>query len=175
MAYSKLDFEGIYDNKRNFAVTNWSDEDMTINWKDDSGDNIYTVHAGETRTFPMYLAYYFTRRFVDREMMKDAAKAPNNPDGSPSRQRERLEMAVANAEMREPYENKTMQEVIPGKEDPAVTAMRAKIREELIIEGKLPAAGELTSEMNNNPDGSPMESEEFAEVPKKRGRPRVGS
>ena len=174
MAYSKMDFDGVYDNKRNFACTNWSDEDITVNWRDDSGDNFYTLHAGETKTYPMYLAFYLTRQFVDREMTKDAQKAPNNPDGSPSRQRERLEMAVANADMREPYEKKTIQEIVPGQEDPMVTAMRAKVRAELIVEGKIGRpVGELTSELNNNPDGSPVieETEEFAAVPKKRGRP----
>lgn len=177
---SFLDFEGIYDNKRNFAVTNWSDEDFTANWKNeaitekqldgslkliDTGDNFYTLHAGEVKTYPMYLAYYITKNFVDREMGKDAAKVPMNADGSYSRQRERLEMAVANKEMRKPYEDKTMQEVIPGKESPEVTAMRAQIRKELIIEGT------LSNEMNNNADGTPKE--EFADVPKKGpGRPK---
>lgn len=166
---SHLNFDGIYDPKRTFAVTNWSDEDMTINWSDPgpdgTGDNIYTVHAGEVKTFPMYLAYYFTKNFVDREMQKEAAKIPNNPDGSPSRQRERLEMAMINADARKPYEDKTMQEVVAGKESPEFTAMRAKIREELIIEGN------LTSDLHNNPDGSPIE--EFADVPKKAGKAKT--
>lgn len=163
MAYSHLEFEGMYDPKRMFAVTNWSDEDMTVNWRDDSGDNFYTLHAGEVKTYPQYLAYYFTRNFVDREMNKDAMKAPNNPDGSPSRQRERLEMAVASADARKPYEDKTIQEVIEGKESPEVTAMRAKIRAELIIEKG------MNNEMNLNADGSDKET--FASVPKKAGRP----
>lgn len=184
MAVSYLNFEGVYDPKRTFAVTNWSDDDITVNWADPGptekghmGDNFYTLHAGETKTYPQYLAYYITKIFVDREMFKDASKAPNNTDGSPSRQRERLEMAVVNADMRKPYEDKTIQEVVPGKESPEVTAMRAKIRKELIIEGKLPKpAGELSSEMNNNPDGSekveePEGSIEFPDIPKKRGRP----
>lgn len=172
MAYSHLEFEGLYDPKRMFAVTNWSDEEITVNWKDDNGDNLYTLHPGEVKTYPQYLAYYITRHFVDREMQKDAAKAPNNADGSPSRQRERLEMAVANADMRSPYEDKTIQEVIPGKESPEVTAMRAKIRAELIVEGKLPPmVNEMNNELNLNPDGTPQE--EFAAVPKnKGGRPR---
>lgn len=183
MAHSYLDFEGVYDNKRQFAVTNWSDEDFTANWKNeaiternqdgttrlvDSGDNIYTLHSGEVKTYPMYLAYYITKNFVDREMFKDAAKIANNPDGSYSRQRERLEMAVANRESRKPYEDKTMQEVLVGQESPEITKMRAEIRKQLIIEGN------LSSEMHNNPDGSPEDlepKEEFATVPKKRGRP----
>lgn len=170
---SHLDFEGIYDNKRMFAVTNWSDEDFKINWRDESGDNWYTLHAGEVKTYPMYLAYFITKNFVDREMFKAAEKVPNNPDGSPSRQRERLEMATVNKELRKPYEDKTMQEVVEGKESPEVTAMRAKIRQELIVEGKLPAepVKELVSEIDNNVDGS---AKEFADVPVKNkgGRPR---
>lgn len=169
----------IYDPKRMFAVTNWSEEDITVNWADPglngTGDNFYTLHAGETKTYPQYLAYYITEIFVDREMYKDAAKSQNNPDGSPSKQRERLEMAVANADLRKPYEDKTMQEVVPGKEDPTVTAMRAQIRRELIIEGKLPPApsGEISTEMHNNPDGTEPETSEFPDLPKKKvGRPR---
>ncbi len=164
MAYSYLDFEGLYDPKRMFAVTNWSDEDITVNWRDDLGDNFYTLHAGEVKTYPQYLAYYITRNFVDREMNKDAAKVANNPDGTPSRQRERLEMALSNPDMRKPYEDKTIQEVIEGKESPEVTAMRAKIRQELIIEQG------MSNAMNLNPDGSEIEA--FADVPKKKpGRP----
>lgn len=154
----------VYDNKRLFAVTNWSDEDITVNWKDNTGDNLNTLHSGEVKTYPMYLAYYITQIFIDREMYKDAAKAPTNPDGSPSKQRERLEMAVANKDMRKPYEDKTIQEVIAGQESPEVTAMRAQIRKQLIIDGA------LTSELHNNPDGSEKD-EEFPGVPKKRGRP----
>lgn len=163
---SYLDFEGLYDPKRMFAVTNWSDEDITVNWKDDTGDNIYTLHVGEVRTYPQYLAYFITKAFVDREMFKDAVKAPNNPDGTSSRLRERLEMAVVNKELRKPYEDKTIQEVVEGKESPEVTAMRAKIRAELIIERG------LVSELDNNVDGS---EKEFQDVPRKVGRPRKTS
>ncbi len=165
---SYLDYEGIWDNKRTFAVTNWSEEDFTVTWKEDTGDAHYTLHAGEVNTYPMYLAYYITRNFVDREMYREAAKIAKNPDGSPSRQQERLEMAVNNKELRKPYEDKTMQEVIAGQESPEVTAMRAQIRKQLIIEQG------MHSEMHNNQDGSQKEisTEEFADVPKKVGRPK---
>lgn len=167
----------VYDNKRQFALTNWSDEDITVNWADPgpggTGDNFYTLHAGEVKTYPMYIAYFIVEQLVDREMYKDAAKAPVNADGSPSKLRERLEMAVANRDMRKPYEDKTIQEVIEGQESPEVTAMRAEIRKKLIQEGQYPSTmGNLTSEMHNNPDGSAVvEKTEFASVPKKRGRP----
>lgn len=153
----------VYDPKKMFAVTNWSDEDLTVNWKDDIGDNFYTLHSGETKTFPQYLAYYITGIFVDREMYKDAAKLPNNADGSPTKQRERAEMAVVNKDLRKPYEDKTLQEIREGMEDPTVTAMRAKIRQELIIEQG------MSSELHLKNDGS----EEFPDVPKKKaGRPK---
>lgn len=158
----------VYDPKKMYAVTNWSDEDLEVNWKESpnadlgiSGDNIYVLHAGETKTYPQYLAFYMTDIFVDREMYKDAAKAPNNPDGSVSRQRERLEMAVVNKDLRKPYEDKTLQEIREGQEDPAVTKMRAEIRKQLIIEQN---QGNLTSHIDNNPDGS---EKEFPEVKKK--------
>lgn len=162
MSVSHLNFEGMYDPKRMFAVTNWSDEEITVNWKDDLGDNFYTLQPGEVKTYPQYLAYYITKNLVDREMYKDAAKANKNPDGSPSKAQERLEMAVVNADMRKPYEDKTIQEIVPGKENPEVTAMRAEVRKQLIIEGN------LTSELNNNPDGSPKT--EFPTVAKKKAK-----
>lgn len=165
---SYLDFEGQYDPKRTFAVTNWSPEDISVNWRDDSGDNVYILHAGETRTYPQYLAYYITQQLVDREMYRDAAKIPENlPSGAPNRARERAEMAVANKDMRKPYEDKTLREVVSGGEAPEVVAMRAQIAERLIVD----KSDKQSSEMHNNPDGSPKQ-EEFAEVPKKRGRPR---
>lgn len=165
------DFEGLYDPKRLFALTNWSDEDFTVNWQDPgpegSGDNFYTLHAGEVKTYPMYLAYFILKSFVDREMYKSAAKVPNNPDGTSSRARERAEMAMNNKDLRKPYEDKTMQEVVEGKESPEITAMRAKIRAELIIE----EGEKMKSGMELNADGSTKE--EFADVPKNKGsRPR---
>lgn len=157
---------GIYDPKRTFAVTNWSDEDITVNWRDDAGDNFHTLHAGEVKTYPMYLAYYITDIFVDREMYKEAEKIPNLPDGSASKGRERLEMAVVNRDLRKPYEDKTMQEVIAGQESPEVTAMRAQIRKQLIIE----QGEKMSGGLDLNADGS---EKEFADVPKKGpGRPK---
>ena len=159
----------VYDPKKMYAVTNWSEEELEVNWKESpnpdlgiNGDNVYVLHAGETKTYPEYLAFYITDIFVDREMYRDAAKVPSNPDGTPSRQRERLEMAVVNKDLRKPYEDKTIQEIKEGQEDPAITKMRAEIRKQLIIEGGM---GELTSELKNNADGT--EKEEFPDVKKK--------
>lgn len=170
---SYLKQDGVYDPRRNFAVTNWSDEDFKISWTgeatNDKGliDGVpieYTLHAGEVKTFPMYLAYYITTNLVDREMYKVANKKPAD-----SKERERLEMAVANKDLRKPYEDKTLQEVIAGQESPEVTAMRDRIREELIAAGEL--SGEMSSRMDLKPDGS---KKEFADVPQKNkgGRPK---
>lgn len=157
--------DGMYDPKKMYAVTNWSKEDLTVNWRDDSGNDVpYTLHAGEVKTYPEYLALFITKDLVDREMYRDATSVPLNPDGSYSKARERAEMAVANKDMRKPYEDKTIQEVREGQEDPAVTAMRAQIREQLIIEQK----NGISNEMYNTPEGQ----EEFADVPKKKERPK---
>ncbi len=165
---SYLHFEGVYDPRRNFAVTNWSDEDFEATWRGDDGvDVTYVLPAGEVKTYPQYLAYYITTNFVDREMYKIAAKA--TPD---TKERERLEFAVANKDLRKPFEDKTMQEVIAGQESPEVTAMRAKIRQELIDSGELPT---MSSEIKLNVDGTePGTPSEFPDVPKpknKGGRP----
>lgn len=172
---SHLDFEGTYDPRRNFAVTNWSDEDITVTWIGEvvgefglvnGPENIYVLHTGEVKTYPMYLAYYITKQLVDREMYKIAVKATAD-----SKERERLEFAVANKDLRKPFEDKTMQEVIAGQESPEVTAMRAQIRKELIESGNL--SGEMSSQMNLNKDGS-LPVQEFPDVPKKNkgGRPK---
>lgn len=171
MASYLTDGVDVYDPKRKFAVTNWSDEDFACNWADPgpdgTGDNIYVLHAGETQTHPQYLAYFMAKHFVDREMGKEATKLPLNPDGTYTRAKERAEMAMNNRELRKPYEDKTIQEVLPGRESPEITAMRAQIRKDLIIE-----QGEgMKSEMHNNPDGTP---EEFPDAPKKKaGRPKA--
>lgn len=169
---SYMDFEGKYDPNRNFAVTNWSEEDITVTWKSevmaekgliDGPEVQHTLHAGEIKTYPQYLAYYITKNLVDREMYKIAKSA--TPD---SKERERLEFAVANKDLRKPFEDKTMQEVIEGQESPEITAMRASIRRELIASGEIGA--DMSSQMNLNKDGS---QPEFADVPKKNkgGRP----
>lgn len=109
-------------------MTNWSDEEFSISWKDETGDNIYTLKAGEVKTYPQYLAFYITKNFVDREMYKIAEKETE------ARSRERLGMAVSNKDLRKPYEDKTMQEVKAGEESPEVVAMRAQIRREVQAE-----------------------------------------
>lgn len=168
--------DGVYDPRRNFAITNWSDEDFTISWTGEAtnatglvdGVSVeYTVQAGEVKTFPQYLAYYIATNLVDREMYKIANAAPAD-----SKERERLEMAVANKDLRKPFEDKTIQEVIAGQESPEVTAMREKIRAELIASGDFSA--NISSEMNLNPDGTRPEPTEFADVPAKKapGRPK---
>lgn len=153
-------------------MTNWSDEDFAISWTgeatNDKGliDGVpieHTIRAGEVKTFPMYLAYYVTTNLVDREMYKIAKAAPAD-----SKERERLEMAVANKDLRKPFEDKTIQEVVAGQESPEVAAMRASIRKELLAEGELNS--NMSSELHLNPDGS---KKEFADVPQKNrgGRP----
>lgn len=173
---SYLKFDGVFDPRRNFAVTNWSDEDFTTNWTSETTDNTglvdgpvieYTVKAGEVKTFPMYLAYHITTGLVDREMYRLANNAPAD-----SKERERLEMSVANKDARKPFEDKTMQEVVAGQESPEIAAMRASIRKELIENGDL--NGNLSSEINLNSDGT---KKEFADVPQKNkgGRPTNAS
>jgi hypothetical protein len=167
---SYLRFDGVYDPRRNFAITNWSDEDYVTSWTSETTnaqglvngvDIEYVVKAGEVKTFPMYLAYHITMGLVDREMYKIAAALPAD-----TKERERAEMAVANKDTRKPFEDKTLKEVIAGEEAPEVTAMRKKLRAELRAEGKI--YGPMSSEMNQNPDGTPQApAEEFPDVPQK--------
>lgn len=171
---SYLDFNGKYDPRLNFAVTNWSDEDFTFSWTSETTNDKglvdgpvveYTVRAGEVKTFPQYLAWYFTKNFVDREMGKIANKATAD-----TKERERLEMAVGNKDLRKPFEDKTLKQVIEGQESPEITAMREKMRAELIAEGKI--GKEISSEMHLNPDGS-LPEQEFADVPKPKGKKKA--
>lgn len=131
---SHLDFEGVYDKTARYMVYNWSPEDFSQRFGEESVYNsdtvvttkpayIITLKAGEMREFGQFEAYTITKHFVDREIIRTA-------EGLVGRERERIEMSVNNADIREPFEQKTLQKIEDGQETSFIAQLRDKIRAE---------------------------------------------
>lgn len=100
-----------YNNDRRFVFSNWTSEDFTGQW----GGVATTIKAGETKEFPMYLAYHFTKHLVDRELNKANKSHLLGVD-----------------EERHPLEQKTIAEIGEGTDSPALSALKEKIKEEIL-------------------------------------------
>lgn len=112
---------GKFDNKRQYAFTNWSDKDFTFKW---AGED-YHVKAGEMSVYPQYLAYHACKHFVSQQMIAAGQ-----------------EVMYLNASARAEYENKTIQEIAPGEENPIVATIREQERMKLIAEMGLDSAAD---------------------------------
>lgn len=132
---SYLDFEGVYDPSRRFMFNNWSSEDFTQHFGAESAYNDtrlletqsaydMTIKAGDMRELGHFQAHICTKHFVNREMLRDAMGL------TIPKERERAEMAVNNAILREPYEQKTLSEIKPGQSSSFMDKMRDEIRKE---------------------------------------------
>lgn len=123
---SYLDFDGVYADGeegrplREFVINNWTDEDLHSMWN----SKPILVKQGEVYQCGHSLAYKLTKELVDRELFKIAAKAATD------KERERREMAVLSPDIRKPLEDKTLQEVRAGQENPVMAKMREEIRKE---------------------------------------------
>lgn len=102
-----------YDNERKFLFHNWTSNDFTGMW----GGTETVIKVGETKEFPMYLAYHFTKHLVDREMGRDGKEG-----------------SMSSIEAREPYETKTISEITAGTDSLALSSIKEKIREEIEAE-----------------------------------------
>ena len=100
-----------FNNERRFIFSNWSSEDFIGQW----GGIEYPVKKGETKEFPMYLAYHLTKHFVDREMSKSGKSSLLGVD-----------------EARKEYEDKTMAEIVAGVDSPALATLKEEIRKEVV-------------------------------------------
>lgn len=154
MCASFLDIEGTYDKVKRYMVYNWSDEDFTQKFGEDSaynGNNVVvvnpayslTIKAGEMRQLGQFEAYVITKHLVNREMMKESAKVKDD------KARERLEMAMNNEMARKPYEDKTIQEAEFGKESTFMTGLREQIREEELLKIKSEKSGKKEETKKN--------------------------
>jgi hypothetical protein len=81
------------------------------------------------RELGQFEALTCTRHFVNREILRTG-------EGLQGKERERVEMSMGNADFRQSFENKTLQEIQPGVESPFMTEMRDKIRAEEIAKIK---------------------------------------
>jgi hypothetical protein len=163
---SYMNFEGVYDNAKRYMVYNWSKEDFTQHFGEDSSYNDtkvitnrpaydLTIKAGEMRELGQFEAYTFCRHFVDREIMKLA-------DGKEGKERERIEMSVNNKDVRKPFEQKTIQEIKPGVETPFMTQLRDKIRKE--EKAKLGNPTNITTKDALKPKSDVKSAKEFGGV-----------
>ena len=167
MARSFLEFDGVYDKNKRYIVSNWSAEDFTQHFGEESAYNDnkviqttpaydLTIKAGEIRELGQFEAYTFTKHFVDREIYKAAAKLVVRQEV------ERGEMAVNNPESRRPYEEKTIQEVKPGENTSFMDKMREEIRKEELA--KLQAPAVPVAEVKEEKEAEPVT--EFEEAKK---------
>lgn len=99
-----------FDNSRRFIVSNWTPEEFTGKWDGTE----YTIPAGTTKEFPMYLAFHLTKHLVDREMNRDKKSSLAGID-----------------EERKPYEDKTLAEITLDTDSPALAALKEQIRAEV--------------------------------------------
>lgn len=100
-----------FDNDRRFIFNNWSNEDFKCQW----GGIEYIVKKGETKEYPMALAYHMTKHFVNKEMFKLKG-----------------EVNIEIEELRKPYEVKTLAEITGDLDSPALTALKEKIEAEVV-------------------------------------------
>lgn len=176
---SNLDFEGVYDQSKRFMIHNWSAEDFTQHFGPESVYNDtrliesspaydITIKAGDMREVGHFQAHVITRHFVDREMMRDAAKITD------PKLRERAEMGMGNPILREPYEAKTISEIKPGEVSPFMDKLRAEIRAEEIAkmraEVATPAAPQAPAESVAAPISTVAPVGEFDEAPARKIR-----
>jgi hypothetical protein len=133
---SQYDFEGTYSNTMRFMFNNWSTEDFTQHFGEENSYNDnkvvtnqpaydLTIKAGEMRELGQFQAHICVRHFVNREMLRES----NLLTG---KDKERIEMGMGHAQLRKPYEDKTISEIKPGEESPFMDKLRAEIRAEEI-------------------------------------------
>lgn len=131
---SFLDVEGAYDQTRRYIVSNWSDQDFTQKFGEESAYNNstliittpaheVTIKSGDMLELDQFHALTFARHFVDREMQKVAEKLEGKA-------REKIEISIGNKYARKPYEDKTVKEIVSGEENPIMAKMREEIRQE---------------------------------------------
>ena len=168
---SYLDFEGVYDKTKRYMFNNWSNEDFIQHFGQEAVYNdtnvIVTkpaydlrINAEEMRELGQFEAFICARHFVNREIMREALAEDDQ------KKRERIEMSMGNKDIRKPFEDKTIQEIIAGEESPFMKDLRDKIRAEEIEKMKTEDKIEDKKEeiKTPKPAGRPKNSSEFAGV-----------
>lgn len=128
-----------YNNDRRYIFSNWSNEDFEGQW----GGEKTIIKAGETKEFVQYLAFHFTKHFVDREMTKEGKGTVVSVD-----------------ELRKPYEEKTIAEITAGTDSPALATLKKQIEAEIIETQK---GGKVKKEKKEVKE---EESKEFSDLKK---------
>lgn len=105
-----MQIPNVFDNERRYIFNNWTTEDFTGTW----AGAAEIIKAGETKEYPMYKAFHYTKHLVDREMIKEGKAGSMSSD-----------------EERKPLEDKTMAEIADGVDSPALASIKEKIRKEV--------------------------------------------
>jgi len=138
-----MQFPSVFDNNKRYIFSNWSKEDFTATWE----GSATTVKAGETKEFPEYLAYHFTKHFVDREMLRD-----------------KKDSMMAVDEARKPYEDKTMTEITGDTDSPALSALNELLRKEMSVSSVDPSGKTEETEEEPKKGSSKTATKEFAAI-----------
>jgi hypothetical protein len=167
---SYLDIEGKYDQNTRYTVFNWSKEDFSQQFGENSAYNdkqiivlnhpyVITLKAGEMREFGQFEALIITKNLVSREMMREAEKEKDE------KKKERIGMQMNNREARKPYEDKTISLIEPGTESLIIKNMRDEIRAEEIAKIKEEMKTKKTDKKDiKKEDKKNNDSAEFAGV-----------
>lgn len=154
---------GKFDNKKQYAFTNWfipkgenAPRDFAFKWNGEE----YLVKAGEIAVYPQYLAYHACKHYVNYVMLSLGQ-----------------EVMFLNADQRRVYEDKTIREVTPNGEDPFVSSIREQERMKLMAEMGLDSSADLgitNSETRRHIIEDSAKMADVAATPekKKAGRPK---
>lgn len=136
-----MDFEGVYADGeegrplRKFVITNWTDEDLHTKWLGQDA----VIKAGEMRECGHAEAHHFVKTLVDKYIFTEAAKIAD------PKQREKAEMNVISPLYRKQFEEKTIQEIKQGEENPVMAKMRSDIEKKVRREMASEASAGVTS------------------------------
>lgn len=136
---SYLEAIEVYDPRKRYLFTNWSDEDFSQSFlpetravqagsreedREVTPRYTLTVKAGETVEMSQFEAVTCVRHFVDREIDKEVSKLPESV-------KSKHYLAVGNPDMRKPYEDKTIREIGGSEAGSAfIDSLREQIRAE---------------------------------------------
>lgn len=129
-------YPDVFNNERRFIFTNNSVEDFIGMW----GGIEYLIKKGESKEFPMYLAYHLCKHFVDREITRAGRSS-----------------LLGVEEVRKEYEDKTIAEITGSTESPALANLKEEIRKE-VIEIEVKKKGRKAKEVKTET------KEEFADL-----------
>jgi hypothetical protein len=123
--------QGIYDQSRQFAFTNITDNDFESKW----GGSPIKVKAHQTVTLPHHLAVKLTTELVDKIMLGDLktehdAMRAKDPNWKAAQGAGKLGIPAVRAI----WEDKILRELEIDEEKPEIQVLRAQIKDQLLAD-----------------------------------------